>query len=212
MNIEICGHGLTLLELVKPFEKPDYVKSPLRFRYTTYMGESHPAQSKVVVEFNINALAEASNLNEKQRVKFVKLLGVRYNPDRNLAKMSCEKYENAAQNKRYLGDLVQSLIKEAKDSKETFEDIPLDFRHHKPKKPLRFPEHWKITKDHPKALLASKAVPQLTEGQMSEDEAKIQELVHEHVRANPMPSNVVDGRRILAQFVASKSVQPNYAR
>lgn len=188
------------------------MKSPLRFRYTTYMGESHPAQSKVVVEFNVNALAEASNLNEKQRVKFVKLLGVRYNPDRNLAKMSCEKYENAAQNKRYLGDLVQSLIKEAKDSKETFEDIPLDFRHHKPKKPLRFPEHWKITKDHPKALLASKAVPQLIEGQMSEDEAKIQELVHEHVRVHPTPSNVVDGRRILAQFVASKSVQPNYAR
>lgn len=203
---------LTVTELVKPFENPDYTKSPLRFRYTTYMGESHPAQSKVVVDFNIEDLSTASELDDKQKVKLVKLLGVRYNPDRNTATMSCEKYENAAQNKRYLGDLVQSLIKEAKNPKETFDDIPLDFRHHKPKKPMRFPERWRITKDHPKALLADKAVPEITDGKIQGNATAEEELLPEFVMSRPAQPDMVDGRRVLAQYVASKSMQPGSAR
>ena len=59
--------------------------------------------------------------------------------------MSCEKFESAAQNKRYLGDLVNALIAEAVDpSKDNFEDVPFDFRHHKPKKVYEFPEEWKL--------------------------------------------------------------------
>lgn len=74
------------------------------------MGENHPAQSKVVVEFSTKDLP----LNGKQATKLKKLLGPRWNPETKLAKMSCEQFDHQAQNKRYLGDLVNKLIAEAK--------------------------------------------------------------------------------------------------
>lgn len=75
------------------------------------MGEFHPADRKVVVEFCPNDLAD---LTELQRMKLKKLAGARYNPEKDIVKMSCEKFEHQAQNKRYLGDTVQKLIAAAK--------------------------------------------------------------------------------------------------
>ncbi|MCJ1273941.1 37S ribosomal protein S24, mitochondrial [Puttea exsequens] len=129
-----------LSKLAKPFEPPA-ADEPLRFRYTTYMGESHPAQKKIVVEFCTSDLRE---LSEAQRLKFVKLVGSRYNPETDVVKMSSEMFETQAQNKRYLGDLVDTLIAEAKNEKDMFEDVPLDFRHHRFKKQHEFPEGWKL--------------------------------------------------------------------
>lgn len=83
----------------------------LRFRYTTYMGEFHPADRKVVVEFDPRDLFE---LTEVQRDKLRKLAGARYNPERGIIKMSCEKFELPAQNKRWLGDTIAKLITAAK--------------------------------------------------------------------------------------------------
>lgn len=87
--------------------------TPLRFRYTTYMGEQHPAERKVVVEF---CTQDMPNLTDSQREKLIKLVGVRYNPETDIVKMSCEMFETQAQNKRYLGDLVDTLLKEARVS------------------------------------------------------------------------------------------------
>ena len=84
---------------------------PLRFRYTTYMGEQHPAEKKVVLEFTP---ADMPNLTEIQRDKLRKLVGVRYNPETDIVKMSCEMFETQTQNKRYLGDLVDKLLEEAR--------------------------------------------------------------------------------------------------
>ena len=125
-------------ELAKPFTPPAQ-DQPLRFRYTTYMGETHPAAKKIVLEFCTADLP----LTPAQRTKLIKLVGVRYNPQTDVVKMSSEMFETQAQNKRYLGDLVDTLIAEAKDKTETFEDVPLDFRHHKYKQKLEFPEAWK---------------------------------------------------------------------
>jgi small subunit ribosomal protein S35 len=74
------------------------------------MGEFHPAEKKVVVQFCPNDLG----LTEQQQSKLAKLAGSRYNPETNLIKMSCEMFEHQAQNKRYLGDLVEKMITEAK--------------------------------------------------------------------------------------------------
>lgn len=74
------------------------------------MGEFHPAENKVVVEFSPRDLP----LNEAQQSKLKKLLGPRYNPETDVAKMSCEQFEHQAQNKRYLGDLVETLVAQAK--------------------------------------------------------------------------------------------------
>lgn len=61
-------------------------------------------------------------------------------------------HETQAQNKRHLGDIVDALMSEARDTTDTFEDIPLDFRHHearvrkkKVKQPVSFPKEWRMT-------------------------------------------------------------------
>ena len=86
---------------------------PLRFRYTTYLGEQHPAEKKVVLEFCTRDLPD---LTDGQREKLIKLVGVRYNPQTDIVKMSSEMFDTQAQNKRYLGDLVDTLMKEARVS------------------------------------------------------------------------------------------------
>ena len=129
---------------------------PLRFRYTTYLGESHPAARKIVCEFCTKDIAEAAGLSEAQRTKLIKLSGVRYNPDTDIVKMNSEKFETPAQNKRYLLDLIQALIQEAKDSTDMFEDVPLDFRHHKQKQQWVFPEEWKLDAAGRRKLMAER--------------------------------------------------------
>lgn len=74
------------------------------------MGEFHPAEKKVVVQFCPSDLG----LTEQQQMKMAKLVGSRYNPETKIIKMSCEMFEHQAQNKRYLGDLVEKLIVQAK--------------------------------------------------------------------------------------------------
>ena len=103
------------------------------------MGESHPAAKKILLEFCTSDLP----LTPTQRTKLIKLVGVRYNPQTDVVKMSSEMFETQAQNKRYLGDLVDTLMAEARDEKDTFEDVPLDFRHHRFKTKPQFPESWK---------------------------------------------------------------------
>lgn len=132
-----------LSKLAKPFTPPP-LDHPLRFRYTTYMGETHPGAKKIVLEFCTRDLRA---LTDAQRTKLIKLVGPRYNPETDIVKMSSEMFETPAQNKRYLGDLVDTLIEEAKDETDTFEDVPLDFRHHKFKPKVEFPEGWKLTRE-----------------------------------------------------------------
>ena len=50
------------------------------------------------------------------RDKLKKLAGSRWNPETDIIKMSCEMFETQAQNKRYLGDLVDTILQEARVS------------------------------------------------------------------------------------------------
>jgi small subunit ribosomal protein S35 len=75
------------------------------------MGEQHPAEKKVVLEF---CPEDMPDLTPIQREKLKKLAGVRYNPEADIVKMSCEMFETQAQNKRYLGELVETLLQEAR--------------------------------------------------------------------------------------------------
>ncbi|KAI9758915.1 MAG: N-acetylglucosaminyldiphosphodolichol N-acetylglucosaminyltransferase catalytic subunit alg13 [Chaenotheca gracillima] len=132
-----------LSKLAKPFTPPS-AESPLRFRSTTYLGESHPAAKKIVLEF---CTSDMPDLTTVQRHKLIKLAGPRYNPQTDIIKMSCEMFESAAQNKRYLGDLVGTMLREARDKSDTFEDVPFDFRHVKRKEKPRFPDEWLMTEE-----------------------------------------------------------------
>lgn len=142
-----------LADLSKPFELPKE-NQILRFRYTSYMGEQHPAEHKVVVELSSKDLVP-KHLTEQQRLTFLKLVGPRYNPDTDIIRMSCEKFSARAQNKRYLGDTIKNLIKEAKEG-DSFADVPLDLRHHKPKVHYTFPDSWKMTEARKRQLLADR--------------------------------------------------------
>jgi len=144
---------------------------PLRFRYTSYMGEFHPAEKKVVVQFCPSDL----DLTEAQQLKLKKLVGPRYNPETEIVHMSCEMFEHQAQNKRYLGDLVEKLVQQAKvrraayssrntgetdelicvaqqDPTDMFEDVPLDLRHHEFKVKPKFPREWRMTEERKQQL------------------------------------------------------------
>ncbi|ODM22815.1 hypothetical protein SI65_00404 [Aspergillus cristatus] len=143
-----------LSHLAKPFTLPPETHI-LRFRYTTYMGEQHPAEPKVVVELSTKDLTP-KYLTEAQRQTFLKLVGPRYNPDTDIVRMSCERFNTRAQNKRYLGDVINNLVKEAKEG-DSFADVPLDLRHHKPKRQLRFPKEWIMTEQRKKQLEARRA-------------------------------------------------------
>ena len=107
------------------------------------MGESHPAEKKVVVQFAPDDL----KLTPVQTSKLKKLAGPRYNPETDMVKMSCESYEHQAQNKLYLSNLVHDLIAAAKDGKDTFEDVPLDTRHHRVRAKPKFPKEWRMSKE-----------------------------------------------------------------
>lgn len=74
------------------------------------MGESHPAERKVVVTFCPPDLG----LTPAQELKLKKLAGARYNPEKDEIKMSCESFDHQAQNKRYLRDQANKLIEAAK--------------------------------------------------------------------------------------------------
>ncbi|GAB7358750.1 hypothetical protein MBLNU230_g3979t1 [Neophaeotheca triangularis] len=159
-----------LARLARPFEPPATMgeQGLLRWRYTTYMGEMHPASRKVVVEFKP---ADLPGLDETQVGKMCKLAGVRYNPSTGVVKMSCESFETQAQNKRYLGDTIQALLKEARDlSKDDFKDVPLDTRHHKVKKWHRFPEEWLVTEERKAELEARRKGAMLEEGKRVEED------------------------------------------
>ncbi|EME83264.1 uncharacterized protein MYCFIDRAFT_211284 [Pseudocercospora fijiensis CIRAD86] len=155
-----------LSQLAQPYEKPDKAKLPLKWRYTTYFSEQHPASRKVVCEFRISdisqlAFAKDEETRERQILKLKKLCGARLNPQSSSVKMSCESFETQAQNKRYLADTINKLIAEAKDleSGDNFEDVPLDTRHHKRKVRLRFPKEWKMTEEKRMALEAKRNPP-----------------------------------------------------
>lgn len=133
----------------QPFEPPT-AATPLRFRYTTYLGETHPAARKVVLTFAPAALPE---LTRAQADKLVKLLGVRYDPASGRAKMSCELFATPAQNKRHLGQTLDALLAECVDpDADMFVDVPFDFRHAKVKRVHVFPEAWKMTEERRRAL------------------------------------------------------------
>ncbi|KAL9121022.1 MAG: hypothetical protein Q9187_002422 [Circinaria calcarea] len=181
-----------LSKLAKPFVPPAE-DAPLRFRYTTYMGETHPASKKVVLEFCPSDLS--SQLTPQQRLKLIKLVGVRYNPQKDLVKMSSEMFESQAQNKRYLGDLVDVLIAEAKNEEDMFEDVPVDFRHVKWKNKPRFPEEWKMTAQKRDQLEADRVRRSLAERERMENGMLVDGMktIEAAIRAAP----VVDDSKVL---------------
>jgi small subunit ribosomal protein S35 len=130
-------------------------KQVVKLRYTTYLGEPHPAESKVVASFKTNDLKD---LTDAQRHKLRLLAGTRYDHEEDVVKISGNAFPEAAQNVNYIGDIIRNLLKESKDGKDTFADIPLRTSHVEARKRRNkslypqhtFPEAWKRPQDAPR--------------------------------------------------------------
>ncbi|KAG2200374.1 mitochondrial ribosomal subunit protein-domain-containing protein [Mucor mucedo] len=119
----------------KPFEAPTSDQI-LRIKSHTYVGEGHPVEKKAVLNVKVSDL----KLSATEKHKFLLLSGPRYNVNTEELVMSSERFPHRKQNKKYLLDVLNKLIVEAKDTKDTFADIPLDLP--KPKQRLEFPKEW----------------------------------------------------------------------
>ncbi|KAI8146111.1 mitochondrial ribosomal subunit protein-domain-containing protein [Fennellomyces sp. T-0311] len=124
-----------LRSFAKPFEPPSS-EQILKFKSHTYLGEGHPVERKVVLSVKVSEL----KLSDKQKHKFLLLAGPRYHVDSDELVLSSEKFPHRKQNKKYVRDLLNRLLTEAKDTKDTFEDVPLNLP--QPKKRLQFPKEW----------------------------------------------------------------------
>lgn len=173
------------------------------------MGETHPAEKKIVVEF---CTSDLPGLTEPQRIKLIKLVGARYNPEKDLVKMSCEMFETQAENKRYLGDLVKTLMTEARNESDMFEDVPLDFRHHKYKTKLVFPASWKMTPENQDKLELERqknlSLRQIKgqHGQIVDGAAIIQDWVRRS-GLNEAPQTPIDSRKGIGPKVGPRGLR-----
>lgn len=136
-----------LTEFKKQYQPHDAKKQPLTFKYTRYIGETHPAERKVVLTFKVADLG----LQDAAAHKLKLLAGSRYDYTNDQVTMSSDKFNEPAQNHAFLSEVVQDLIKEAGVSPEEFADVPLDKRHvdarlnkmkRKNKKFHQFPKEW----------------------------------------------------------------------
>ncbi|ODQ68478.1 hypothetical protein NADFUDRAFT_81431 [Nadsonia fulvescens var. elongata DSM 6958] len=126
----------------------DGTTKALRFKYSTFMGEkNHDGNNKVIVEFKV---ADIEGLNEIQSHKLKLLAGVRYDYRNDQVKIAGTMFSKPAQNKKYVSDVIDKLIAEAKVDAEKFVSVPLDKRHimrkeakqHKSWKNQEFPQEW----------------------------------------------------------------------
>ncbi|KAK9469833.1 mitochondrial ribosomal subunit protein-domain-containing protein [Lipomyces arxii] len=142
-----------LRDVATEFVPRDKKTEVFKFRYTSFLGQTHKAESKVVVEANVDEIKSTyfgqDQDSDKRLHKFKVIAGQRYNPTTNKFKMSSENFPNSVQNKKYLVDTLKRLLSESKDiSSEDFADIPLDTRHIKKKKQfMAFPHEWKRPQD-----------------------------------------------------------------
>ncbi|KAI1425043.1 mitochondrial ribosomal subunit protein-domain-containing protein [Xylaria sp. FL1777] len=194
-----------LSKLATPFEAPTD-QEPLRFRYTSYMGEFHPAEKKVVLEFSPNDMP----LDDAQKQKLRKLLGPRLNPETDIAKMSCEQFEHPAQNKRYLGDVVNKLVAQAKDPTDMFEDVPLDTRHHTFKVKPKFPKEWRLTEERRKFLEDTRQKALLLDQKKEEEGTLVDgaERIQAFFNPPPRPSSSAAPEMAHAHLIQSLSAPP----
>lgn len=100
---------LSFTAYAKPFEAPT-TDQILKFKSHTYLGEGHPVERKAVLNVKVADLG----LNETEKHKLLLLSGPRYNVNTEELVMSSEKFPHRKQNKKFLIDTLQKLIKEAK--------------------------------------------------------------------------------------------------
>lgn len=138
-----------LAKFRQEYKQPSPSENPIKLTYhSDFSNESNSMNRKVVLSCDIKDL----KLSKEQEKKFKLLSGNKFNYHSNTFKLKSNQLPEASQNARLLVDTFNKLLKEAKDMKDDFADIPLDTRHMKAKKShVPFPESWKRPQDAPVA-------------------------------------------------------------
>ncbi|RUO96249.1 mitochondrial ribosomal subunit protein-domain-containing protein, partial [Jimgerdemannia flammicorona] len=105
----IISTDIISTEFAKPFTPPT-ASQILCFKSHNYMGEPHPVERKVVLTVKVSDI----KLTDTERHKLLLLCGPRYNPERDELKFSAERFPYRPQNKKYLSDLFDRVVEEAK--------------------------------------------------------------------------------------------------
>ncbi|KAI9003212.1 mitochondrial ribosomal subunit protein-domain-containing protein [Gaertneriomyces semiglobifer] len=141
----------TLKAMHVPFKAPNTKSTPLCVQFTdrhTYdFTQPQPRNTKVTFHLRVSDLG----LTDVQRHKFLLLAGKLYDPYTDVVTVRSETDEaratddvsDRAENVETLGRMVADMVREAREGKETFEDLPVDMRHVKPRRVgLEFPKEW----------------------------------------------------------------------
>ncbi|KAF7728021.1 37S ribosomal protein S24, mitochondrial [Apophysomyces ossiformis] len=162
-----------LSAFAKPFVPPNSDQI-LKFKTHTYLGEGHPVERKVVLTVKVSDL----KLNDTERHKLLLLAGPRYDVNTDEIKLSSEKFPHRKQNKKYVSDTLDKLVAEAKNTTDTFADIPLNLA--QPKKKLIFPAEWArpVQKQQSDAQATSVAEATIESGRLQEPQGQQQPEVN----------------------------------
>ena len=152
----LAAHDLPqLVQFRKPYERPNLKTHPITYKYTQYVGEEHPNSKKVVLKCNV---AELPNMTAQEQHALKLLATTRYDYQTDVLKFSSDRFPEPRQNAKYLSDVLNKLISEAKANVEELKDIPLDKRHINARsmrkktkgKINEFPKEWERPQDAPK--------------------------------------------------------------
>ena len=123
----LAAHDLPqLVQFRKPYQRPDLKTHPITYKYTQYVGEEHPNSKKVVLKCNV---ADLPNMSEQELHALKLLATTRYDYQTDVLKFSSDRFPEPRQNAKYLSDVLNKLILEAKANAKEFKDVPLDKRH-----------------------------------------------------------------------------------
>lgn len=114
-----------LVQYRKPYTPISKNEAPAIYKYTRFIGESHPGERKVTVHFKLSDLS----LSAEESHKFKLVAGPRYDHKTDIFLMSCDRYLEPAQNATFLSDVLDDLIAESKRDPQEFANLPLDKRH-----------------------------------------------------------------------------------
>lgn len=89
----LAAYELPLLtQYRQEYKRPDPASNPIKFKYTTYVGEEHPHERKVTMWVKTEDLG----LNDKELHKFRLLARSRYDHVKDVFKMSSDRFSEAS--------------------------------------------------------------------------------------------------------------------
>lgn len=100
-------------------------ESELRFRTTSYGRFAlppyvSPGEHRVTVTLNLDAIPWDAQRGEAEKEILLQIVGPRYNPEKNVLKLSSEKFGSRIENKRYLVGMIEKIVSRSRELASEF--------------------------------------------------------------------------------------------